>query len=195
MLQSPVRCDIVGVDCRVFICVSEPCFDSHAFVSWPIWANQSFTKLLRTPKIMLFPVISGFLWKSQSKWGLSLANTTPHDKRRVTTSKNPTLGETLTEWHPINGIPSSSREFDNLSPPGLTYATRPSDKGVENARARDLQRMSTPWSVVPHETNGHVLPTYQSGCLAATLQVRATKRVYLDRLFSNGYSHATTWPI
>eukprot|EP00116_Pleurobrachia_bachei_P018883 sb/3479145/ len=41
---------------------------------------------------MLFPVISGFLPKSESKWGLSHANTTPRDKRGVTTSKNPTLG-------------------------------------------------------------------------------------------------------
>ena len=49
------------------------------------------TKVLRTPKIMLFPVISGFLPKSESKWGLSRANTTPRDKRGVTTSKNPTL--------------------------------------------------------------------------------------------------------
>eukprot|EP00116_Pleurobrachia_bachei_P017401 sb/3477663/ len=29
------------------------------------------TKVLRTPKIMLFPVISGFLPRSESKWGLS----------------------------------------------------------------------------------------------------------------------------
>eukprot|EP00116_Pleurobrachia_bachei_P005672 sb/3465934/ len=28
---------------RVFICASESCFGSHAFVSWPIWPNQSFT--------------------------------------------------------------------------------------------------------------------------------------------------------
>eukprot|EP00116_Pleurobrachia_bachei_P008092 sb/3468354/ len=38
-----------------------------------------------------FSVISGFLLKSESKWGLSRTNTTPCDKRGVTTSKNPTL--------------------------------------------------------------------------------------------------------
>eukprot|EP00116_Pleurobrachia_bachei_P005034 sb/3465296/ len=42
----------------------------------------------------LFPVISGFfLPKSESKWGLSRANTTPCDERGVTTSKNPTFFE------------------------------------------------------------------------------------------------------
>eukprot|EP00116_Pleurobrachia_bachei_P016084 sb/3476346/ len=69
-------------------------FGSHAFVSRPIWSNQSF----RTLKIMLFPVISGFLPKSESKWGLSRANTTPCDKRGVTTSKNPTLLGAVTIW-------------------------------------------------------------------------------------------------
>eukprot|EP00116_Pleurobrachia_bachei_P017077 sb/3477339/ len=29
---------------RVFICASESCFGSHAFVSRPIWSNQSFTE-------------------------------------------------------------------------------------------------------------------------------------------------------
>eukprot|EP00116_Pleurobrachia_bachei_P001450 sb/3461712/ len=43
-------------------------------------------KVLRTPKIMLFPLISGFLPKSESKWGLSRPNTTPRDKWGVTTS-------------------------------------------------------------------------------------------------------------
>eukprot|EP00116_Pleurobrachia_bachei_P009868 sb/3470130/ len=38
------------------------------------------TQVLRTPKIMLFLVISSFLPKSESKWGLSRANTTPGDK-------------------------------------------------------------------------------------------------------------------
>ena len=58
----------------------------------PLFLGQfGQTKVLRTPKIMLFPVISGFLPKSESKWGLSRANTTPRDKRGVTTSKNPTL--------------------------------------------------------------------------------------------------------
>eukprot|EP00116_Pleurobrachia_bachei_P014422 sb/3474684/ len=28
---------------RVFSCASESCFGSHAFVSRPIWSNQSFT--------------------------------------------------------------------------------------------------------------------------------------------------------
>eukprot|EP00116_Pleurobrachia_bachei_P000284 sb/3460546/ len=54
---------------RVFICASESCFGSHAFVSWPIWSNQS-----------------------ESKWGLSRANKTRAPPRGVTTSKNPTLG-------------------------------------------------------------------------------------------------------
>ena len=48
----------------------------------PLFLGQfGQTKVLRTPKIMLFPVISGFLPKSESKWGLSRANTTPRDKR------------------------------------------------------------------------------------------------------------------
>eukprot|EP00116_Pleurobrachia_bachei_P012927 sb/3473189/ len=67
---------------RVFICASESCFGSHAFVSWPIWSIQSFTDSQN------YPVISGFLPKSESKWGLSRANTMPRDKRGVTTSKN-----------------------------------------------------------------------------------------------------------
>eukprot|EP00116_Pleurobrachia_bachei_P014527 sb/3474789/ len=49
------------------------------------------TIVLRTHKIMFFPVISSFLPKSESKWGLSRANTTRCDKKGVTTSKNPTL--------------------------------------------------------------------------------------------------------
>eukprot|EP00116_Pleurobrachia_bachei_P006358 sb/3466620/ len=48
----------------------------------PLFLSQfGRTKVLRTPKIMLFPVIPGFLPKSKSKWGLSHANTTPRDKR------------------------------------------------------------------------------------------------------------------
>ena len=63
----------------------------------PLFLGQfGQTKVLRIPKIMLFPVISGFLPKSESKWGLSRANTTPRDKRGVTTSKNPTLVEYFT---------------------------------------------------------------------------------------------------
>eukprot|EP00116_Pleurobrachia_bachei_P009650 sb/3469912/ len=65
----------------------------------PPWVAREFlfaaqfgqTKVLRTPKNMLFPVTSGLLPKSECKWGLSRANTTPRDKRGVTTSKNPTL--------------------------------------------------------------------------------------------------------
>ena len=58
----------------------------------PLFLGQfGQTKVLRTPKIVLLPVISGFLPKSESKWGLSRANTTPRDIRGVTTSKNPTL--------------------------------------------------------------------------------------------------------
>eukprot|EP00116_Pleurobrachia_bachei_P002058 sb/3462320/ len=58
----------------------------------PLFLSQfGQTKVLRTPKIMLFPVIPGFLPESESKFGLSRANTTPRDKRGVTTSKNPTL--------------------------------------------------------------------------------------------------------
>eukprot|EP00116_Pleurobrachia_bachei_P016321 sb/3476583/ len=56
---------------RIFICASESCFGSHAFVSGQF-----------TAKIMLFPVISGFMPKSESKWGLPRANTTPRDERR-----------------------------------------------------------------------------------------------------------------
>eukprot|EP00116_Pleurobrachia_bachei_P003168 sb/3463430/ len=48
----------------------------------PLFLGQfGQTKVLRTPKIMLFPVISGFLPISESKWELSRANTTRHDKR------------------------------------------------------------------------------------------------------------------
>eukprot|EP00116_Pleurobrachia_bachei_P014233 sb/3474495/ len=72
---------------RVFICASESCFGSQAFVSGPIWSNQNFTDSQNY-------ALSGdirFLPKTESKWGLSRANTTPRDKRGVTTSKNPTL--------------------------------------------------------------------------------------------------------
>eukprot|EP00116_Pleurobrachia_bachei_P016925 sb/3477187/ len=48
----------------------------------PLFLSQfSRTKVLRTPKIMPFPVISSLLPKSKRKWGLSRANTTPRDKR------------------------------------------------------------------------------------------------------------------
>jgi hypothetical protein len=50
-------------------------------------------KVLRTHKIILFPVICGFLPKGDSKWGLLHANTTPCVKRGVITSKNSTLLE------------------------------------------------------------------------------------------------------
>ena len=72
---------------RVFICASESCFGSHAFVSRPIWSNQSFTDSKNY-------ALSGdirFFTEKRKQVGLSRANTTPRDKRGVTTSKNPTL--------------------------------------------------------------------------------------------------------
>eukprot|EP00116_Pleurobrachia_bachei_P018741 sb/3479003/ len=66
----------------------------------PLFLDQFCqTKVLRTPKIMIFPVTSGFLPKSESKWGLSRANTTPRDKRGVTTSKNQTLASSPITLH------------------------------------------------------------------------------------------------
>eukprot|EP00116_Pleurobrachia_bachei_P015413 sb/3475675/ len=49
---------------QIFICASESCFGSDAFVSQPIWSNQSFTD-------SFFPVIISLLPRIQSKWGLS----------------------------------------------------------------------------------------------------------------------------
>eukprot|EP00116_Pleurobrachia_bachei_P007338 sb/3467600/ len=58
----------------------------------PLFLGQfGQTKVLRTPKIMLFPVIPGFLPETENKWGLSRANKTRAPPRGVTTSKNPTL--------------------------------------------------------------------------------------------------------
>eukprot|EP00116_Pleurobrachia_bachei_P010474 sb/3470736/ len=72
------------------------------FGSWPIWSNQSFTDSQNyAPKIMLFPV---FLPKSESKWGLSRANTTLRDKRGVTTSKNSTLPRDLLDRGPSTAL-------------------------------------------------------------------------------------------
>ena len=54
----------------------------------PLFLDQfRQTKILRTHKIMLFPVICGFLPRSERKWGLSRANTTPRDKRGVNNIK------------------------------------------------------------------------------------------------------------
>eukprot|EP00116_Pleurobrachia_bachei_P005848 sb/3466110/ len=70
-------------------------------------------------KIMLFPVISGFLSKSESKWGLSRANTTTRDKRGVTTSKNPTSRQ------------SASKEIDKVKPLDLfRTCTKKHDEGA-----------------------------------------------------------------
>eukprot|EP00116_Pleurobrachia_bachei_P011923 sb/3472185/ len=76
---------------RVFICASDSCFGSHAFVSRPIWSNQRFTDSQNYA--LAFSCDIRFLPKSESKWGLSRANTTPCDERGVTTSKNPTFFE------------------------------------------------------------------------------------------------------
>ena len=54
----------------------------------PLFLDQfRQTKILRTLKIMLFPVICGFLPRSERKWGLSRANTTPRVKRGVNNIK------------------------------------------------------------------------------------------------------------
>eukprot|EP00116_Pleurobrachia_bachei_P001167 sb/3461429/ len=69
------------------------------------------TKVLRTPKIMLFPVISGFLPKIESKWKLSRANTTPRNKRGVTTSNNPTLQDVIEGYNGDNDVFLGRRKY------------------------------------------------------------------------------------
>ena len=65
----------------------------------PLFLDQfRQTKILRTHKIMLFPVICGFLPRSERKWGLSRANTTPRDKRGWTILKKWTLVWFFKKW-------------------------------------------------------------------------------------------------
>eukprot|EP00116_Pleurobrachia_bachei_P012304 sb/3472566/ len=56
-----------------------------------IWLSRlCFSANLVKPKLYGLPKLC-FLSRSESKWGLSRTNTTPRDKRGVTTSKNLTL--------------------------------------------------------------------------------------------------------
>eukprot|EP00116_Pleurobrachia_bachei_P018069 sb/3478331/ len=51
---------------RVFICLSESCFGSHAFVSRSIWSNQSFTD---SQNYALFRSLPGFCRKVRASGG------------------------------------------------------------------------------------------------------------------------------
>eukprot|EP00116_Pleurobrachia_bachei_P013044 sb/3473306/ len=52
---------------RVFICVSDSCFGSHAFVFRPIWSNQSFTDSQMSESCFgSHAFVSRSIWSNQS---------------------------------------------------------------------------------------------------------------------------------